>query len=281
MQLIRNVTLILVCMLYLGVCNAYAAPTVNVGDYCRGTPATGSTSGACALAMSNSAANSMAICWVQTERTTTQGGPIATVTGITDNKGLTWSKHKSFSDNASLTNAFNNIEEWWATGLTAIDTGTGTTPTVTISSAADHFAFVCLAVSGMDAAQPWDINASMGSGTGAVASSIPTISGISTSSANTMVFGIATASNTTSCGTPTAGTGYTLIIQATGSTGGTNEACVAVEFQSFTSTQTGITVPFSNSVADWMMFTDAICSGCAAGGGAGLPRQGLLVGVGQ
>ncbi len=261
-----------VCLFLLLPSFAWAAPAWNTADYCLGAPTSGTSTGACPSGMDNHVANSTGICWVFASRTTTQGSN-TTVTSITDSKSLTWTKHKSFQDNAVLTNAYNDVEEWNTTAgaLAAVDTATGDIVTVNTAAVTDHTAFICIAVSGTDSTI-WDTNGSLGAHAGGATSAVPTVSGISTNSATTMTFGVSTSSSASSCTTQTAGVGFTLGETMCNGAGGTNYSSLAMELQSFTSAQSSLTVPMGTAMADWLMFADAICSGCSGGGPSGHPR---------
>jgi len=166
-----------------------------------------------------------------------------TVSSVTAS-GLTFSKRKSLVFNTNDT-----LEVWYATASSVLSS---TVITVNWSSSvtAANVASVCaFGVSGV-ASSIWDTNVSLPA-TNTGSNSIPTVTGVSTSTASTMLLGFS--AELTSL-TETAGTGYTLIDSKT-----QGAVTAADEYQVVSSTQSSISVAFgTTTTASWSMIADAL-----------------------
>jgi hypothetical protein len=169
--------------------------------------------------------------------------------------GLTFALRKQFQSSFSSSPTHDTvIEIWWAY---AAAQQTGTTITVTLNVTTDNASLIVFGVVGAtDFSAPWDVNGSLPA-TNSGASSIPSCTGISTTSTDSIIFGFyATYLN----GMPSAGSGYTQIVTAE-NTGGTNYSYSMAQYQSVGAAQSGITVAAGTSEIGWGWVVDAISGG--------------------
>src|SRR5579872_1232757 len=149
-------------------------------------------------------------------------------------KKLTWS-------------STDDLELWYGT---AIGTLSSVTTTINLSGTPSAQARASVfGVSGADTSTITDSNASLPA-TNTGSSSVPTVTGVSTSNAKDMIIaGMALAGATTE----TAGTGFTLIdaLNASG-------LSIATEQEVVSATQSSVSVAFGTSVTTWAMIVDAI-----------------------
>lgn len=194
--------------------------------------------------------------------------------------GLTWVRLTStpgvaaqITDQHALTGAYQNAEIWWARAATAGTYVAGVTTDIIVDAAS----FVCWAATGVHPTAPQDANASLAATAAASAGAHPTVSGISTTTANTLLVSVATTADpSVDCPglTASAPAGFTNI--GTVNFGGAvaNYACVAVAAKAVSAVQSGITVAWTNATAwpNWMTIVTAIAPPAGTGGGATLFR---------
>ena len=178
---------------------------------------------------------------------TTNGGsssPI-TVSSISSTPTLTWSTRGSVSGVSSRAYL---TERYAAAGATAV---TSITVTFSGSLTGDGAAVIVFGVSGANTASPFDTHAGLPySNDGS--SSTPSVTGVSTSTANDAIIAVLGSRSTTA---ETAGSGFTMIVSKSTSTSGGNGAA---EYEIASGTLTSATVSFGTSVSDWAMLVDAI-----------------------
>ncbi|MGA3060664.1 MAG: hypothetical protein ABSD92_09880 [Candidatus Bathyarchaeia archaeon] len=167
-----------------------------------------------------------------------------TVTGVTDNLGthLSWALRVRNENTGQ-----ERISEWWA----PFTAGGSIIITVTFSSgdSSNGLSAVAFAISGANTTSPFDTNSGLPyHATGS--SSVPSVTGVSTTNKNDMIIGLQGSRAAT---TETAETGYTLINSVT-STAGSG----AAEDQVVTSALSSATVSFGTSTTSWAMIVDAV-----------------------
>lgn len=168
--------------------------------------------------------------------------------------GLTWARRGS-----PVPQGADGLEVWWAAAASPLS---ATVITVNFSGATAASAITAFGVNGANTVSPWDVNASLpktGTGTGGVA---PSVSGVSTTAANTMLLGFSGNNNSNA---QTAGASFTLIDTVTTVAG----ASVASERDVVSSAQSSISVAFGTSIGGgggslWAMIADAIVAGAAS-----------------
>lgn len=181
---------------------------------------------------------------------------VSTVTNTGFGGALTWTKRSSLAFkliNDQLQNG--RLEVWWA----KLAPTTAGTVTANLSGTCDNINITVFAVNGVDQTNPWDFNGSLpGTNTNlTLTNSIPTVSSISTTNANTMLLGFAGEIDGTATITMTAGSGYTIIINKLDNAG--SVACASfTERQIVSSTQSGVNVVFGTSKPAWGMIADAL-----------------------
>jgi hypothetical protein len=193
-----------------------------------------------------------------------------TVTSITDNAGLSWTKRSSLalaSDGNSYTN---DIEVWWA-----ISTGTLSSDSITahLSGSIDDATITAIAINGANTSSPWDTNAGLpATARGIITASNATLD-VSTTAVNTMLLGFV--GNDGHVG-PGSYHGWiavspdTSVPNADQSNGGATHAWgsgVAYQIVSSAQTNTALTLQYDNSTTGgwyWNMIGDAIVAGSSA-----------------
>jgi hypothetical protein len=125
------------------------------------------------------------------------------------------------------------------------------TLTVTMTYA-HNYVVQAFGIIGANTANPFDAHSGLPYQNSNTGSSVPTVTGVSTSNANDMILGLEGQSSGTA---QTAGAGFTapsaLLQNANGE--GNN-----AEYEIVTSTQSGASVSFNNSVSTWVMIVDAV-----------------------
>lgn len=225
--------------------------------------------------------NLLLLCWVGNERTSTQGS-LATVTGMSDTTGqtLTWSKKWGKSDSKSTLNAYVDKELWYTYSSSAI--ASNATFTATLSVAPESSVIICQGYTGANSTYSFDPNSSLPASAIVAASGTPTVSGVSTSEAATLLIGSALSSQTAGCSTLTAGSGFSLVAQIHNQSGTTNNACMVAEYQIVSAAQSGISIGFTGSWADTITVGDAACAASNSSCGAvAAASYGALLGVGH
>jgi hypothetical protein len=183
--------------------------------------------------------------------------------------GLTFS-HRSTE--TATTDLYLDEEVWYAVATSAFS---GTiTVTFTDSRTLDDAAVVAFGVANTNTASPWDSNVALPAVNTAASATAPTLSTLSTSNANDMVVGFSAMMSQAAGGNPTqtAGSGYTLILNAING-GGTYNDEASAEYAVVNVVQSGATVNFGTSASGtepatgWNMVGDAI-----QGAGAATPN---------
>jgi len=166
------------------------------------------------------------------------------VSSVSDNLGthLAWAQRGTVN-----TNSYQRTSEWYA----VFPAGGSITITVTFPSAdtTNGLSAVAFAISGADTATPF-ATSSGSPYTNYGNNSAPSVTGISTNYANSMIIGLTGSRAAT---TQTAGTNYALIQSVTSNVGN-----AAAENRIVTSTQSSLTVNFGTSTSSWSMIVDAV-----------------------
>lgn len=242
-----------------------------------GTPQVGVISGAAATTVASAAFTTTGSgdVVVALVNTTNPFGTTATVSSISGG-GLTWIKRKQFTITTSNFDV-GSTEIWYAIAASPL---TSQVITATLSTASTGAVITVFAVSGANTTTPWDINGSLpASGSDVTGTStVPTITSVSTTNANTVLIAYVTLPGNAS-GALTNPAGFTLIAQSNGFSGSPNFEGGAAQSarEIVSSTQAGISVAFS-TVANWAMVVDAIQ---APGGAPTAPPMRSIMGVGK
>lgn len=171
--------------------------------------------------------------------------PVTSVTAT----GLTFVQRSSAQ--ADLNGTKHVLEVWWAVAQTALG-NTAITVNVGGGSPATAINCVALGVLGADVTNPWDTNVSLPASANST-TGIPTVTAISTTYPNTMLF------SAVAYRTPTegAGSGYTLPSSNTFNSFST--FAVSDEYKIVTSAQSSVSAAFStDNTTEWVMTSDAI-----------------------
>jgi hypothetical protein len=170
-------------------------------------------------------------------------GGYKTVTGITSNPALTWTLRKRVQYIHG--SAYQNFEEWYA-----VWTSHGTISiTVAVSGAPNvqGWTGIAFGISGADTTTIFDSNAGANPSAGGDGTSNPSVN-ITTSNAHDMIVGLLYKYNV---GTPTVGSGFTLIV-----------SCVNNlehgEYKVVTATQSATAVNWTIVTTNWNLIADAI-----------------------
>jgi hypothetical protein len=167
-----------------------------------------------------------------------------TVSSVTAS-GLTFTKRKAL---VFATN--DTIELWWAIAAAPLSAKVITVNWSSSVSAANVAALCAFGVSGADTRNPWDPDASLPA-TATGSNSVPTVSGVSTDSPDTILLGL---SAELTALTETAGSGFTLIDSTT-----QGAVTAADEYQVVSGPQSSVSVAFgTTTTASWSMIADAI-----------------------
>jgi hypothetical protein len=199
-----------------------------------GTPALGSSSGSATVTctLTTSLTNDIVIIYVHINHATVS---VSNITG-----GLTWALRKRFTGNSV------GEEVWWALAATA---QSAVTFTVNLSGTPTNSDAGCFAINGANTSTPWDVNGSLPATGTASSASAPTVTGVSTTNANTMLLGMY---GTQTGSSSSVGASYTLI-QVGGSFGN-----IGQEQQVVSGTQSSVTVSWTGNHNSWNMIADAI-----------------------
>ncbi len=193
----------------------------------------------------------------------TANGVLRTVSGVTST-GLTFHNRSAVTQNSA---PYEDTEVWWALASSTLSSAS---ITVTLTGSIDDASIVAFGVNGANTSTPWDTNGAIPAYNSNTASQAPSVSGISTSNAADILFGV-NGDSVPGAGAPsteTAGSGYTLI-QTQVNSGGTGADEVAAEYQLVSSTQAGVSASFGVANTNWTMIGDAIqaaSSSCATPG---------------
>lgn len=166
--------------------------------------------------------------------------------------GLTWTKRKAFT---SSNGGGQLIEIWYAQAAAILSSQT---ITFTFSATLDDFAAFAFGVSGYDTTTPWTTNVSLPATNSASASSDPSVSGCSTSEANTMMIAAAGSSNSGNFSSGSDPSGWSSLGTPPSTINGNLAAEAIGAYQLETSAQTNLTVTFQTAVTNWVAIVDAI-----------------------
>ena len=213
--------------------------------------------------------NTFTECVVYTENAATSPNPaLATVSSFADAGGTgsphAWTNRQGISDNKVTTGSFQNLERWWMASAGAISTGINIT--ATFSGAAEAAIMLCNEYTGVNLTNPYDPNVSLPRPANIVAAAgNPTIAGISTTEAATMVqIYTGAAEPSSACPTFSAvtigGTGGTVGAQSNQNTAAVNFACAAFGLLAETTTKSSISASLTGSQADTITTADALCA---------------------
>jgi hypothetical protein len=183
--------------------------------------------------------------------------PVAQVSTITDTAGLTWTR-EAIIENTDPTTAIQVLELWWAPAPAQV---TDDQLTVTLTTSTTTFSITICAVAGcptIDA--PWDSNVSLpatADNPSDTSGSDPSVSGVSTTNANTMVFFL---QSTRQAGADlVAPSGFTDFgFENQEPSGGGNRTNIDMGFKIESSPLSGVTFTGSPSVAPWAAIVAAI-----------------------
>jgi hypothetical protein len=231
-----------------------------------GTSVTGTATAASTVAsaaFTNASANSIIVALPGAEWISSATPGI--VTGISGG-GLTW--HRRAARAVTLTSgnlAKIQQEIWWTFAATAL---TAQVITATFSSTVfDDAGIVVFSVKGFTGTNyqtnPWDPNAVLGgfpptaSAAGLGASTAPTVAGVSTTNAATMVISVVGEPDNGAYGSGAQQATYTFIANASNN-GGTNNMNVSASFLLETVAQTSITQTWVTATAGWCILADAL-----------------------
>jgi hypothetical protein len=206
-------------------------------------------------------------------------GAAGTISGISGG-GLTW--HNRGSQTANLTGAlgaWTREEIWWAYSSGTLSSS-AITATFSLPSSTnfDDASIIVFGVKGFlgTAYQtaPWDSNVSLPKFNSSSASAAPSVSGISTTSANTMLLTMYGTSGSSAL--MNAGPAGFTYLKGQSNTGGSNDASVESAYQVVSATQSSITETWGTAIVDWASAADALAQGSAGGGVISMPRPRLV-----
>jgi hypothetical protein len=158
-----------------------------------------------------------------------------------------------------------DYEVWWALAASPLSSVTISVSMTNSGGNIDDWAITAFGVNGANTSTPWDANGSLPStaNTANLSTTAPSCSGISTTAANTMIFGFAWSGsdgvNTIAAGS-IGGTGATTISILANGGGGLNANNYS-EYLVVTSAQSSISANFSGTQGangGWAMYADAI-----------------------
>lgn len=179
------------------------------------------------------------------------GGTQRTVTGVSGG-GLTWASRSQVTG----ADTWISFDTWWALAASPL---TSTTITYTLSGTTDDACVVAFGVNGSsNTSAPWDTNVGLPFSANGGGTSV-SVSGVSTTTANTFMISFAGDGTSTGSHTYTPVAPFTLI-DGVYNGGGSRAACIGVGQNIVSSAQSGITVTsnLSLSVAKLSIIVDAI-----------------------
>lgn len=202
-------------------------------------------------------------------------GAVSSVTG----GGLTFQKRAGLTlAGVSGADPYSRLEVWWAytsPGNTTITyTANYSLPSATNFETAVISVQSFIGFTGTDyPTNPWDSNSSLPAVGSNEVSGSPTVTGISTTSANTLL--LATAGDAPTSGglgtTPPAG--FT-IIQSLRNTSATDNSEIVMEYNVVASAQSGITVAWAAAISNWTAIIDALAQAGTPAGLSNVPGTG-------
>lgn len=242
-----------------------ASPTID--GHATGVASTGANATA---TLTTTNANDIIVVQIYNENHT---GTASAVTSVSAT-GLTFAKRAT--SNGSTTGS---MEIWWALSTLAL---TAAVITVVFTSTYDDCDVIAFGVSGCNTSTPWDANVSLPAhasfNTGPTT---PAVSGVSTSSADDLLLAFVGAIGGASGNPPSGWTNLT--VSSNG--GGTLGSSADISYKSVSSTQSGITVTSTDSIAFAFgnpageMIVDALTSDAGAPPTTGEASQTMLEGI--
>lgn len=213
----------------------------------------GSTSGTVAATLTTTLTNDTIVACIVTNNALGAG---RTVTGIASAAGLTWSQR------ASLTSGALVMEIWSALSPGAL---TSEVITATLSGAPTEAVMIVFGGGGVDTTYPWEARGSVPVNASSGGASVPTVAGVSTNAADTMLIGFMVASSGGGI-SDTAGSGFTEIDHF--NTLSFSNIYAFVEYKIVSSQQSSVSVATTSSHNPWFMIADALVLS-----GEGLPAS--------
>jgi hypothetical protein len=216
--------------------------------------ATGALTIANGTAFSNATNASIIVAAISYEYTS---GTPAAVSGVSGG-GLTWASIAISPANG----VFTRTELWWAYAATHLTSQTITATIANTNGNFDDATIVVFAVTGFlgTAYQtaPWDVNASLPK-TNSGVNNAPTETGISTTSANSMVINVVGSNDNVAITAPSGlsvGTNMSIV-----NTGGTNNSSTYVATEVLSSTLSSVTQTWTGNQAGWAGIVHALKAG--------------------
>jgi hypothetical protein len=202
-----------------------------------------------------------------------------TFSSVSDSAGHTYTfEGRGTQDGGGSTGAYCVIELWWAYISGTLSAATFTLTASNGAHTIDDASFVAFGVKGFTGTDyqtnPWDANVSFPAGAGSASATIPTISGLTTTSASTMLIGFAGWADSQS--TMSYGTGYTVIGSLAQTGGATNSSRCVGEF--LDGTLSSGSIAFGATAPSWAMVVSALALAGTAGSGTSVTadsRSGL------
>src|SRR6185312_1133023 len=109
-----------------------------------------------------------------------RGSSFTTVSSVSDTAGLSWAKRSSVTLDNVGSNFHMDMEIWLANSPAALSNDV---ITVTLAAVPDTLQVIAFGLNGVPSSSPWDANGSLPVTNASAASSVPSISGISTTAA--------------------------------------------------------------------------------------------------
>lgn len=201
--------------------------------------------------------NDILVAFTQTAMLTAAGSA-ATVTSMSDANTLTWARVPGFQfsiHSGATGTPWLNIELWWAL---AAATQTANSVTANLSASVDDVNLFVFGVNGANTSSPWDSSGSFSNSLLTNTSSIPSISGVSTTYDKTMlIMGAYSGTTGTLAADQTQGAGFTLLGNFNASAG-TNNTKGALQRDIVSSVQSSVTTNFGVSWNGWVAGIAAI-----------------------
>ncbi len=203
----------------------------------------------------NANAGDILICSISHERTIAQGS-FANVTSVTGG-GVSWQKRKSQQFLSAFEPQYMGQEVWWAYSASV---QSSTQITVTTDVITDALTFIAAGFGGFSGTayqtNPWDTNASLPAVATGDTITVPGISGVSTTSPQSMILMFC------HCGpNPGAATNGLTVYDVIGNGGGAHNCAAIAASGAFAVVQSNLTSSFTNTEAPWMVIGDAL-AGC-------------------
>jgi hypothetical protein len=178
----------------------------------------------------------------------------STIAGAGTSKSTGTGALASGVSSTTNSNSANGIETWWALASSPLVSDVITVHTDFF----DDITVTAFAVSGANTGSPWDTNGSLPALNNGSGNNAPSVSGVSTTATDTIVFSFAGDAQNPQF-VNGAGTGYTQLA-APHNNGRNNWSNGECQYKAFSSAQSSITVAPAtlNSNVDWVIIADAI-----------------------